>query len=161
MKGMDENFTIRSYTKAELAHLYNPTMTYHCALRTFRRWLNRVPALHDELTRNGYLDKQHVLSPRQVEIIVHYLGPPQIWVFELFHRAFLPENTIKEDFCRDFCRKGRFEDWKEIEDLCRERRYWLEKGLVPFRLKIVNENELWIYYKNMRFFSKFDTFLFG
>ena len=78
MKGMDENFTIRSYTKAELAHLYNPTMTYDCALRTFRRWLIRVPVLCDELKRTGYLDKQHVLSPRQVEIIVHYLGPPQI-----------------------------------------------------------------------------------
>ena len=46
---MIENFTLRSYTKAELAHLYNPTMTYDCALRTFRRWLIRVPVLCDEL----------------------------------------------------------------------------------------------------------------
>ncbi len=76
MKKMIENFTLRSYTKAELAHLYNPTMTYDCALRTFRRWLIRVPVLCDELKRTGYQDKQHVLSPRQVQIIFRYLGEP-------------------------------------------------------------------------------------
>ncbi|MBR1596837.1 MAG: DUF4248 domain-containing protein [Phocaeicola sp.] len=76
MKEIDDKFTIRSYTKAELAHLYNPTMTYECAMRTFRRWLNRVPTLREELVRSGYEQKQHVLSPRQVEIIVNHLGEP-------------------------------------------------------------------------------------
>lgn len=76
MKEFDEKFAIRSYSKAELAHLYNPTMTYECAMRTLRRWINRVPGLRDELDRSGYEQRQHVLSPRQVEIIVNYLGEP-------------------------------------------------------------------------------------
>ena len=76
MKEFDEKFVIRSYSKAELAHLYNPTMTYECAMRTLRRWISRVPGLRDELVRSGYEQRQHVLSPRQVAIIVHYLGEP-------------------------------------------------------------------------------------
>ena len=76
MEQLDDNFTLRSYTKAELAHLYNPGMTYECALHTFRRWLNRVPELYVELKRNGYQPQKHVLSPKQVKIIVQYLGEP-------------------------------------------------------------------------------------
>ena len=35
-----------------------------------------LAVLFDKLKRAGYEQRQHVLSPRQVAIIVHYLGEP-------------------------------------------------------------------------------------
>ena len=66
MNNKENLFIIRTYTKAELAHLYNPTVCIKVALQILRRWiLFNLPLLHNRL-----------LSPKQVATIVQYLGEP-------------------------------------------------------------------------------------
>lgn len=72
----DKKFIIRTYTKAELAHLYNPHLCLKAALQVLRRWILFNELLFSELTATGYRARNRILSPRQVEIIVRYLGAP-------------------------------------------------------------------------------------
>ena len=67
---------IKTYAKSELAQLYNPTMTIRCALRTFRQWILFNKELYSNLQNTGYHDSQRYFTPRQVELIFHYLGKP-------------------------------------------------------------------------------------
>ena len=46
----DERFIIRTYEKAELAHLYNPNMPLVSAMRKLRAWIRRNRQLTDALT---------------------------------------------------------------------------------------------------------------
>ena len=39
MEEIEKQIEIKSYGKAEIAHLYNPTMSYVSALRTLRKWI--------------------------------------------------------------------------------------------------------------------------
>ena len=57
MNYKEDSFLIRTYTKAELAHLYN------------------LPLLH-ELEQEGYRARNRLLSPKQVATIIHFLGEP-------------------------------------------------------------------------------------
>lgn len=76
MNYKENSFIIRTYTKAELAHLYNPTVCLKVALQILRRWIvYNLPLLH-ELEEEGYRARNRLLSPRQVQTIVHYLGEP-------------------------------------------------------------------------------------
>ena len=43
----DERFIIRTYEKAELAHLYNPNMPLVSAMRKLRAWIRRNRQLTD------------------------------------------------------------------------------------------------------------------
>lgn len=73
----EENiFIIRIYTKAELAHLYNPQLTTKSALQVLRRWILHNQELHNRLTRIGYQDRNRSFTPRQVETLVEFLGEP-------------------------------------------------------------------------------------
>ena len=63
MNYKEDSFLIRTYTKAELAHLYNP----HVCLN--------LPLLH-ELEQEGYRARNRLLSPKQVATIIHFLGEP-------------------------------------------------------------------------------------
>lgn len=72
----DQRFIIRTYTKAELAHLYNPNLCLKAALQVLRRWILFNEFLLAELIAAGYRARNRILSPRQVEIIVRYLGVP-------------------------------------------------------------------------------------
>ena len=49
----DERFIIRTYEKAELAHLYNPNMPLVSAMRKLRAWIRRNRQLTDALTATG------------------------------------------------------------------------------------------------------------
>lgn len=69
-------FPIREYSKLELAILYSPRLTTDTAVRKLHRWINLIPALVEELRAVGYRPACRTLTPRQVEIIVRYLGAP-------------------------------------------------------------------------------------
>jgi hypothetical protein len=72
----ENNTPIRAYTKAELAQLYNPHLSYITSLQQLRRWLQHNPALMDELRAAGYRSTRHSFTPREVAIIFRYLGEP-------------------------------------------------------------------------------------
>ncbi|QIU95250.1 DUF4248 domain-containing protein [Bacteroides faecium] len=76
MNYKENSFIIRTYTKAELAHLYNPTIGIKVALQILRRWIMHNPTLLHELEEEGYHARNRLLSPRQVATIVRYLGEP-------------------------------------------------------------------------------------
>lgn len=76
MNYKENSFLIRTYTKAELAHLYNPTVCHKVALQILRRWIvYNLPLLH-QLEEEGYRARTRILSPRQVATIIHFLGEP-------------------------------------------------------------------------------------
>ena len=53
MKEEKSTFTVRSYTKSELAHLYNPQLTLKNATQVLRRWILHNAELHAELIHLG------------------------------------------------------------------------------------------------------------
>lgn len=76
MEEKEKKFVVRTYTKAELAHLYNPTLCLKGALQVLRRWIIYNAPLHAALLAQGYTNRSRILPPRQVETIAHYLGEP-------------------------------------------------------------------------------------
>ena len=73
MNYKEDSFLIRTYTKAELAHLYNPHVCLKVALQILRRWIiYNLPLLH-ELEQEGYRARNRLLSPKQVATIIHFL----------------------------------------------------------------------------------------
>ncbi|MFR9262765.1 MAG: DUF4248 domain-containing protein [Bacteroides cellulosilyticus] len=44
--------------------------------QVLRRWMLRNAELHAELIHLGYQDRNHIFTPRQVKVIVDYLGEP-------------------------------------------------------------------------------------
>jgi hypothetical protein len=72
----EEKFKIRTYTKVELASLYNPGMAISGALRTLARWISGNKALVAELSRLEYNRRNHIFTPMQVKTIVVYLVEP-------------------------------------------------------------------------------------
>jgi hypothetical protein len=76
MERAEQNFEIRSYSKTELAVLYNPLQTVDSARQTFRRWIATNKQLLGALTNVGYSKSSHLLTPNQVRVIVRYLGEP-------------------------------------------------------------------------------------
>ena len=73
---MEKLKTTSSITKAQLANMYNPGVNTNSALKTLNRWIARDSKLLAELQAARYYDKQRVLTPKQVEIIIKYLGEP-------------------------------------------------------------------------------------
>lgn len=71
-----EKKVFRSFSKSDLAHLYNPASPYESAMKIFRRWILLNPSLMEELGQTHYNPKCRILSPRQVEIIFRHLGEP-------------------------------------------------------------------------------------
>ena len=76
MNHNEHYFIIRTYTKAELAHLYNPNVCLKVALQILRRWIVCNLPLLNELEHEGYRARNRLLSPKQVATIVPYLGEP-------------------------------------------------------------------------------------
>lgn len=70
------DFDIRSYTKSELARQYNPDLSLPRARQILYRWITANRQLYDELVSCGYREKVQILTPRQVQLIVQYLGEP-------------------------------------------------------------------------------------
>lgn len=74
---MEKQFQIRTYGYNELAQLYFPFVTPHSATVMFRRWILRNQNLLSSLHAIGDpIAHQKTLTPRQVQIIVEFLGEP-------------------------------------------------------------------------------------
>lgn len=69
-------FSIRAYTKAELAALYNPTQCITVALKTLARWMRAHKALMQEMEEAEYNKYRKSFTPREVQILVKHLGEP-------------------------------------------------------------------------------------
>ena len=67
---------IKSMSKSELAWLYSPTLSQTAALNRLNRWINGDPELLAALLATGYRPNQRLLTPKQVKVIVEYLGEP-------------------------------------------------------------------------------------
>ncbi len=72
----DRPFPIRNYTKAELAMLYCPGECVTNALNNFSRWMRLNRPLTAELRKIGYNKYRHRYLPREVALIVKYMGEP-------------------------------------------------------------------------------------
>ena len=73
---LEKAVPVKAYHKGEIAHMYNPEMSYNCALRTLRSWIAHHSELRRELEKTGYVPSQHTFIPKQVELIFTYLGMP-------------------------------------------------------------------------------------
>ncbi len=75
---MDEFiFSIHPYSKRELARLYFPnTPKEDSAVANLRNLMKRNSKLSKELADACYKPHDRIFTPRQVRIIVHYLGEP-------------------------------------------------------------------------------------
>lgn len=69
-------FRIRSYSKAELSMLYSPNQCITVALQILSRWIRYNTQLTEELEAAGYNKRRHTFTPKEVAIIVRYLGEP-------------------------------------------------------------------------------------
>lgn len=65
-----------SYSMKELAGLYFPTSSPRSATTQLRRWINLNNELTDALAQTGLKKGQRLLTPRQVALILEYLGEP-------------------------------------------------------------------------------------
>ena len=73
---MDGQFKIKSYAYCELALLYFPNSTKRSASVQLRRWIRNNNNLQEELNNIEYKRWQKLLTPKQVEIIIRFLGEP-------------------------------------------------------------------------------------
>jgi hypothetical protein len=74
--GPEKGFVIRSYSYGELALLYFPNSTKKSATTQLRRWIRRNQELRKTLAQLGFADRQRILTPRQVEVVVQFVGEP-------------------------------------------------------------------------------------
>ena len=61
-------------TKKQLAVAYSPELSVGGAINRLRRWLHYNEALMAELRLTHYRETQHLLTSRQVEVIIRHLG---------------------------------------------------------------------------------------
>lgn len=72
-----QEFEIKSYSLTELGLIYRPHLSPRSALRTLKNWIDFNPKLKEALMATGYHPATvRTLTPRQVSIIVSFLGPP-------------------------------------------------------------------------------------
>jgi hypothetical protein len=75
-KNMDGQFKIRTYGYGELALLYFPNSTKKSASVQLRRWIISDNNLKTDLENSGFKKWQKLLTPKQVGIIINYIGEP-------------------------------------------------------------------------------------
>ena len=73
---MDQEFTIRAYTKKELALLYFPDSTPATAVKHLMATIRRCDMLWDELQAMGYNNHRKTFTPRETRAICDWLGAP-------------------------------------------------------------------------------------
>ena len=71
MEMKNEEFTIRSYGKSELAMMYFPELSKESALKKFRFWLSLNPRLRSLISK-----QIRSYTPKQVRLIVREIGEP-------------------------------------------------------------------------------------
>ena len=70
-------FEIRSYGKSELAMLYFPhAQTANGALSNLNFWIRKCRDLHEALKACGMARQAKSYTPKEVALIVEYLGEP-------------------------------------------------------------------------------------
>jgi hypothetical protein len=74
--GPEKGFVLRSYGYGELALLYFPYSTKKSATTQLRRWIRRNGDLRSTLAQLGFTERQRILTPRQVEEIIQFVGEP-------------------------------------------------------------------------------------
>ena len=67
---------MRTLSMKELSMMYFPNSTVKSAGAQLKRWINHNKELRTALEDTGYFDGQRLLTPRQVELVFHYLGEP-------------------------------------------------------------------------------------
>lgn len=72
----EEKFKVRAFGYGELAQIYFPQITKQSATVQFRRWIRINEELQKELKASGFKRFQKLLTPKQVEIIVKFIGEP-------------------------------------------------------------------------------------
>ncbi len=73
---MQSTFKLRSYGYSELAQLYFPHITKKSASVQLRRWLILNKKLNASLGETGFFPGQKLLTPKQVGLILEFLGKP-------------------------------------------------------------------------------------
>jgi hypothetical protein len=73
----EEKFVIRSYYKEELAVKYHPGIKPKSAMDKMRRWISMNPELNRKMIEAQICAQSHSYTPRQVAILVEFLGEPQ------------------------------------------------------------------------------------
>ncbi len=71
-----DSFTIRAYSKKELALLYFPDSMPRTAVSHLMSWIRRCTLLWEQLQTTGYQSTNKTFTPRQVRFIVEQLGEP-------------------------------------------------------------------------------------
>jgi len=74
--GLEKAFVLRSYGYGELALLYFTFSTKKSATTQLRRWIRRNEELLRTLNHLGFAERQRILTPRQVEVVVQFVGEP-------------------------------------------------------------------------------------
>jgi hypothetical protein len=74
--GLEKAFVLRSYGYGELALLYFTFSTKKSATTQLRRWKRRNDVLCSTLAQLGFTERQRILTPRQVEVVVMFVGEP-------------------------------------------------------------------------------------
>lgn len=67
---------MKALSMSELAVLYFPHSSVKSASTQLKRWIAYNRTLQDELNATGYRNGQRMLTPKQVDLIVYYLGEP-------------------------------------------------------------------------------------
>jgi len=73
---MEAIFRVKSYSKQELAMLYNPDISPAAARNKLMEWIRLYPGLTEHLRASGLGTHAKVLTPAQVRLIVDALGEP-------------------------------------------------------------------------------------
>ena len=69
-------FPIRVHSKKELALCYFPNSLPRTANNHLMTWINRNDELVKQLDATGYRKQTKSFSPRQVDLILQFLGTP-------------------------------------------------------------------------------------
>lgn len=75
-KEVEETFVIKSYLKADLAHLYHPNLPVPYAMSKLRSWIRKNKELYVRMYQGGEGKNDHSYTRRQVCLIIHYLDIP-------------------------------------------------------------------------------------
>nr|WP_297659725.1 DUF4248 domain-containing protein [uncultured Prevotella sp.] len=72
-----KEFKVKAYGKSELALQYFPEApSAHTAVNHLMSWIRRNPELTEGLAKLGYRKSSKFFTPKEVAMIVEYLGEP-------------------------------------------------------------------------------------
>mgnify|MGYP002516268463 FL=1 len=72
-----KEFKIKAYGKSDLALQYFPdAASAHTAVNHLMSWIRRNPELTEGLVKLGYRKSAKYFTPKEVAMIVEYLGEP-------------------------------------------------------------------------------------